>query len=227
MFFKVSILTFLWLLMLVLFIFFLNSIKHFAWFVTDIYKYFFNLTFLFVKGIIKDNVQTLFLTFAPWFFMLFISLLIFNVFGMIPFTFTVTSSLITTFYYSLSFFIALNIIGVLLHFFEFITIFLPSGTPLAITPFLLLIEILSYFARVFSLAIRLFANLMSGHTLLHILGGVAWSLSTSGLSRLSFVLFPGIVIFLVTGLETVIGVMQAYIFLILLSIYLNDVIILH
>ena len=68
---------------------------------------------------------------------------------------------------------------------------------------------------------------MSGHTLLHILAAVAWSQVTFGLSRVSFVLFPGLVIFLITGLETVIGVMQAYVFLILLSIYLSDVVTLH
>lgn len=91
---------------------------------------------------------------------------------MVPYAYTVTSSLITTFFMSLSFFLALNLIGVTIHFFEFLKNFLPAGTPLPMVPFLLIIEILSYFARVFSLAIRLFANLMAGHTLMHILGGV-------------------------------------------------------
>lgn len=84
-----------------------------------------------------------------------------------------TSTLITTFYLSISYFISINIIGITLHKDNFTQVFSPEGIPLAITPFLLLVEIISYFARVASIAIRLFANLMSGHTLLHILMGAA------------------------------------------------------
>ena len=226
-FLKVSNLNFIWLVAFLLIVIFLNSLTSTSWFLKNSYKYVTSMIIQFVRSVIQDNVQTVHLTFFPWFLILFFLILFFNLFGMVPFTFTVTSSLITTFFYALAFFISLNIIGIMLHRFNFIFIFLPSGTPLLITPFLIIIEILSYFARVFSLSIRLFANLMSGHTLLHILAGVAWSQVTFGFSRISFVLFPGIVIFLITGLETVIGIMQAYVFLILLSIYLSDVITLH
>jgi len=88
---------------------------------------------------------------------------------MVPYTFTLTSHLFFTFTLALSVFIGINIIGVRklkLHFFQ---LFFPSGVPLVMGPFLIVIELISYIARVFSLAIRLFANIMSGHTLLKIL----------------------------------------------------------
>jgi ATP synthase subunit 6 len=142
-------------------------------FVKNYFKFFFISLIDFVKTIAKENVQVKYFIFFPWFLILFLNILFCNLLGMVPYSFTVTSSIITTFYYSLSYFIALNVIGICLHYLQFLLLFLPPGTPAAIIPFLILLEILSYVARVFSLAIRLFANLMSGHTLLHILAGVA------------------------------------------------------
>jgi ATP synthase subunit 6 len=92
---------------------------------------------------------------------------------MIPYSFTVTSHLIFTLALSIICFFGINFIGLKKHGFEFFGLFLPSGAPLALAPLLVFIELLSYFARVFSLAIRLFANLMSGHTLLKILSEFA------------------------------------------------------
>ena len=91
--------------------------------------------------------------------------------GMVPYSFTITSSFTVTLYLSLGFFIGVNLIGLLMHGSGMLNLFLPGGAPLPIMPFLVLIEILSYVARVFSLSIRLFANMMSGHTLLKILAG--------------------------------------------------------
>jgi ATP synthase subunit 6 len=191
------------------------------------YKATFLVLVFFVKNVLRENIQVKSLVFFPWFLLLFLNILFFNLIGMVPYAYTVTSSLITTFFMSLSFFLALNLIGVTIHFFDFLKNFLPSGTPLPMVPFLLIIEILSYFARVFSLAIRLFANLMAGHTLMHILGGVIWGQMVVGSNRWGFILLPWFIVFLITGLETVIGGMQAFVFLILLAIYLNDVINLH
>lgn len=91
--------------------------------------------------------------------------------GMIPYSFTVTSHLSLTFFLSLSFFIGVNIFGILNNGFEFLNIFLPSSSPVLITPLLLMVEFVSYIARVFSLSIRLFANMMAGHALMKILSG--------------------------------------------------------
>jgi ATP synthase subunit 6 len=90
---------------------------------------------------------------------------------MIPYSFTVTSHLATTFYLALSAFIGINITAIKKNNLAIFNLFLPKGVPSFIIPFLILIELISYFARVFSLAIRLFANMMSGHTLLKILAG--------------------------------------------------------
>jgi len=91
--------------------------------------------------------------------------------GMIPGVVTVTSHLIFTMYLSLSFFICNNLIGIYYHKEKYFVLFLPDGVPKIIIPFLILIEYVSYFSRIFSLAIRLFANMMAGHILLKILIG--------------------------------------------------------
>jgi ATP synthase subunit 6 len=92
-----------------------------------------------------------------------------NLLGMLPYSMTVTSHLILTLFLSLAFFIGSNIIGVCYHKQSFFSLFLPEGVPLLIIPFLILIEYVSYVSRIFSLAIRLFANMLSGHILLKIL----------------------------------------------------------
>jgi ATP synthase subunit 6 len=94
-----------------------------------------------------------------------------NMVGLIPYSFTATSSFVITFFLALSYFIGINIISVFKNKWTTPNLFLPSGVPLAIAPFLILIEMVSYFAKVFSLSIRLFANMMSGHALLKILIG--------------------------------------------------------
>ena len=124
-------------------------------------------------------------------------------------------------------FLALNSLGIIKNGDNIFVLFLPKGAPLLITPFLVVIEVTSYLARVFSLAIRLFANLMSGHTLLKILSGFGWNLINLG----SFWVFLGflslVIVFLVSGLEIVIAMLQAYVFTILVTIYMSDAISLH
>jgi len=90
---------------------------------------------------------------------------------MIPYSFTVTSHIIFTFSLSLSIFIGINIIGIRTHGFKFFNLFLPKGVPLIIVPLLITIEIISYLIKVFTLSIRLFANMTSGHALLKIIAG--------------------------------------------------------
>ena len=150
---------------------------------------------------------------------------------MIPFSITITSHLILTLTYALSFFIGINIIGILYHKEKWFRLFLPEGVPLFIVPFLFIIECLSYFSRVVSLSVRLFANMLSGHILMKILIGFVWSIALAA-SSISFIwttaaIFPLMVVFCVTFLEIVIAFLQAYVFFVLLSIYLNDVINLH
>lgn len=96
-----------------------------------------------------------------------------NLVGMIPFSFTVTSHIVITLGFATLAFVGINIIGIKTHGFHMLSLFLPSGSPIALAPFLVLIEVVSYSFRVVSLALRLFANLMSGHCLLKILAGFA------------------------------------------------------
>lgn len=137
----------------------------------------------FVEGLVKENVASknkIFRVFTPYVFTVFIFILLANFVGMVPYSFTVTSSLIVTFSIALATFIGINIIGARIHQFSFLALFLPPGCPIFISPFIILIEAVSYIARVFSLSIRLFANMMAGHTLLKILAGFAWQMLTTG-----------------------------------------------
>ena len=123
-------------------------------------------------------------------FYLFFTILLANLFGMVPYSFTITSSFVVTFFLAMTHFVAINHLAAVKHKWQVADLFLPSGAPLAIAPFLILIEAVSYIARVFSLSIRLFANMMSGHALLKILIGFSWALLTSGSIMVLLAAFP-------------------------------------
>lgn len=127
----------------------------------------------FVYNLLVENTGKSAAVYFPYIFSIFIFILTANFIGMIPYTFTTTSHLSLTFTLALFSFIGINIIGLLKHGKNFLSLFLPNGAPLIIAPFLVGVELISYVARVFSLSIRLFANMMSGHTLLKILSGFA------------------------------------------------------
>lgn len=191
------------------------------------FLFFINFLFQFIKNILKDNLFAKKYSFIFIFYFLFLLILISNLLGMIPYSITVTSHFIFTFYYALSFFLGINLIGILYHKEKYFVLFLPDGVPVAIIPFLILIEYVSYFSRVLSLSIRLFANMMSGHILMKILIGFIWTMLSIGSIWLVIAFFPFIIVFCVTGLEFAIAFLQAYVFIVLLSIYLNDVINVH
>ena len=125
--------------------------------------------FNFVTNILKDALSVTKYSFAILLYVVFLFIFISNILGMLPYSMTITSHLILTLYFSLAFFIGNNIIGICYHKQNFFVLFLPEGVPGPIVPFLILIEYVSYLSRIFSLAIRLFANMMSGHILLKIL----------------------------------------------------------
>ena len=117
--------------------------------------------------------------------------------------------------------------GILKHGTGFCNLFLPEGCPLIIIPFLIIIELISYIARMFSLSIRLFANMMSGHTLLHILAKFSWNLVFLGVFGAIFLVIPFGFLSIITLLELSIACLQAYVFTVLFIIYLSDAINLH
>lgn len=184
----------------------------------------------FIENLLKENVTSThrFLqVYFPYIFVIFFFVLQSNFIGMIPYSFTLTSSLMITFSLALGTFIGLNIIGLLIHKFSFLALFLPPGTPTVIAPFIVCIEFISYIARVFSLSIRLFANMMAGHTLLKILAGFTWTMLSVGGIWLLISIFPTIIIFIVTILELAVAFLQTYVFTVLLCLYLRDVTSLH
>lgn len=181
----------------------------------------------FVYNLVYENVGEKGNKYFPFIFVLFIFILTLNLLGMIPYSFTVTSHIIVTFFISLSIFIGITIIGFVHHKLHFFSFFLPAGSPIFLAPLLVVIELVSYVSRAFSLAIRLFANMMSGHSLLKILAGFSWTMLSVGGIFYVLQLVPLIVVFLITGLEIGIACLQAYVFTVLTCIYLNDSINLH
>jgi len=165
--------------------------------------------------------------FFPLVFSLFFFILNINLIGLIPYSFTLTSHIVVTFSLSIAIFIGINIICFRLHGVEFFSLFFPAGTSLVLALLLVPVELLSYIFRPISLGIRLFANMMAGHTLLKVFAGFAWTLmGCSGILFFShfvplFVLLP------LLGLELAVALIQAFVFSVLTCLYLNDSINLH
>jgi len=178
----------------------------------------------FIANMLRDNVGAEGRRYFPFIFTLFMFVLFGNVLGLIPGGFAFTSHVIVTFGMAAVVFIGVTIIGFYRHGLHFLRMFFPEGAPLATAVILVPIELISYFSRPFSLAVRLFANMTVGHIILAVMGGFVVSLGT-------FYVLPGIVPFAflgaVTVLEVGIALLQAYVFTILSCIYLHDAIHMH
>lgn len=180
-----------------------------------------------VLGMLLDNVGPRGQNYFPFIFTLFLFLLIANVIGLVPYSFTITSHLIVTFALALATFIGINIILVREHGFHALSLFLPAGSSLALAFILIPIELVSYFVRPVSLGVRLFANMMAGHTLLKVIAGFAWTMMLAGGGLLIAHTIPLAILVLLMFLELGVAAIQAYVFTILTCIYLNDAIHLH
>ena len=177
--------------------------------------------FNFIAKMISDTAGSKAKPYFPFIFSLFVFVLICNMVGMLPYSFTVTSHIIVTLIMALLIFFAVTVIGFLNHGFKYLSIFVPSGVPVVLLPLITVIEIISYLSRPVSLSVRLFANMMAGHTMLKVFGGVVISLGLlGGWLPLSFSVA-------LTGLEILVAFLQAYVFAILTCIYLNDALNLH
>jgi F-type H+-transporting ATPase subunit a len=173
-------------------------------------------------SLVVDNATRFGSLFFVYFLALSSFLFLSNFFGLFPYAFTLTSQLICTFTLSFIFFFAINFIALMRHLYKVVSLFLPAGTPFPIMPLIVPIEILSYLSRLFSLAIRLFANMMSGHTLLHILLSFLYKLFFSALFFFLFLFLPLLIIQCVLFMEIGISLLQIYVFVSLSSLYLND-----
>ena len=176
--------------------------------------------FQFVAGMVKENVGKEGIKYFPFIFTLFMFILFGNVLGLLPYSFTFTSHIVVNAALSVFIFVAVTIIGFARHGLHYLRLFCPEGTPLPVAIVLVPIEIMSYFIRPVSLSLRLFANMLAGHVLLKVLAGFVFSLGIFG-----FV--PFIAVLAVTLLEMMVALIQAYVFALLSTIYLNDAVHLH
>ncbi len=174
------------------------------------------LSYTLVSKMISDTAGTKAKPYFPFIFSLFMFVLFCNMLGMLPYSFTVTSHIIVTFALATIIFVGVTIIGFVNNGVGYLKLFIPSGVPLFLLPLIVIIEIISYLSRPVSLSVRLFANMMAGHTMLKVFGGFVISLGIiGGWLPLSFTVA-------LTGLEILIAFLQAYVFAILTCIYLND-----
>lgn len=164
--------------------------------------------------------------FLPFVMSIFLFIMFCNLLGMIPGSFTVTSHVIINFALSMTVIFVVLITGFVKHGFHFVHLFMPSGVPKALLIFLTPIELISFFIRPCSLAIRLFANMLAGHILLKVFAGMAADLATAGWVSAVGVL-PVIVNVVIVAFEFFVALLQAYIFTILSSVYLRDALELH
>jgi len=175
----------------------------------------------FVAKMISDTAGKKAKPYFPFIFSLFIFILFCNMVGMLPYSFTVTSHIIVTLTFAVFIFVGVTILGFVIHGFKYLKIFVPSGVPIVLLPIIMIIEIISYLSRPISLSVRLFANMMAGHTMLKVFGGFVISLGlVAGWLPLTFSIA-------LTGLEILVAFLQAYVFAILTCIYLNDALNLH
>ena len=178
------------------------------------------LSYEFIANMIRDNVGRQGRRYFPFIFSLFMFILLANLLGLVPYSFTVTSHIVITFMLALVVFVGVTVIGFLKHGLGFLKFFLPQGVPLYLAPLVIPIEILSYLTRPVSLSLRLFANMLAGHTMLKVFGGFVVLLGVFGVVPLAMVVA-------LTGLEFMIAFLQAYVFAVLTCVYLNDALNLH
>ncbi len=174
------------------------------------------LSYNLISKMISETAGSKAKPYFPFVFSLFMFVLFCNMLGMLPYSFTVTSHIIVTFALAAVIFVGVTIIGFVNHGAGYLKLFIPSGVPLFLLPLIIIIEIISYLSRPVSLSVRLFANMMAGHTMLKVFGGFVISLGIiGGWLPLSFTVA-------LTSLEVLIAFLQAYVFAILTCIYLND-----
>lgn len=174
----------------------------------------------FVSNILGETIGTKGRRYFPFIFTIFMFILMGNLIGMFPYTFTFTSQLIVTFGLAMIAFGMATLVGFMRHGLHYFTLFVPKGAPVYMLPLIIPIEILSYLSRPVSLSVRLFANMMAGHTMLKVFAGFTVALGIFGVAPLA-------VNILLTAFEILVAVLQAYVFTILTCIYFKDSIHLH
>jgi len=182
----------------------------------------------FVANMVRDNAGHDARPYFPFVFAIFMFVLFGNLVGMIPFTFTFTSHIIVTFTLAATVFVFVTVLALMKHGLHFFSFFMPHGAPVMLAPILIPIEVISYLMRPVSLSIRLFANMMAGHTMLKVFAGFT-VMMISGLGAVGFLagLVPLAINIALTGFEFLVAFLQAYVFSILTCLYIRDALELH
>jgi ATP synthase subunit 6 len=211
--------------------FFSSNIKFFEYksffFIPNSWQFIIESLYEIVSKLLFDNINIEGEKYFPFISVIFTFIFFSNLIGLVPYSFTVTSHLFVTFTLSFSIFIGLNIIGSLRHKLNMLSLFIPANTSFGLALILVPIEFISYIAKPISLGARLFINLMAGHTLLKVIAGFSWSFVLLE-NSLSFAhIIPLLLLVILMGLELAVAIIQAYVFVILTCIYLNDCVNLH
>jgi F-type H+-transporting ATPase subunit a len=181
------------------------------------------MSYEFVASTIRLTAGNDGMRFFPFIFSLFMFVLIANLVGLIPFTFSVTSQIIVTFALAVLVIGIVIVYGFFKHGMHFLGLFVPPGVTPILLPFIVLIEVISFAARPISLSVRLFANMLAGHITLKVMGGFVVSLLGAGAFAILSPL-PLAAVVALTALELLVAVLQAYVFAILTCVYINDAI---
>jgi F-type H+-transporting ATPase subunit a len=184
-------------------------------------------SFASLNSMVREQIGRANEIYLPFIYSFFFFVLIANLSGNVPYSYTITTSIIVSIGLSFTIFIGVTILGLSIHKVHFFSFFIPSGTPLALVPMLVLIELISYVARAFSLGIRLFANMTAGHTLMKIVSTLLYQLFTSSILVALVALAPFALFLAIMGLELAVSCIQAYVITILTCSYIKDAIQLH
>ena len=176
----------------------------------------------FVAGMVRSACGETGMRFFPLVFSLFMFILICNLVGLIPYSFTVTSHIIITVSLALLVFFTVIIVGVMENGLHFFKLFVPSGVPIYILPLVVAIEIISFLSRPLSHSVRLFANMLAGHITLNVFGGFVVMLLGAGLGVKALAVLPFAMTIGIYALELLVAFLQAYVFAMLTCMYLND-----
>lgn len=165
--------------------------------------------------------------FFPFVFSIFMFVLVGNLIGLVPYSFTYTSHIAVTFALAAIVFVLTTVVALSLHGWKFFSYFFPEGTPVLLAPLIIPIEIISYLSRLVSLSVRLFANMVAGHVMLIVFSTFVVMLGSAGLVGIIGASLPLAVNVAMYGFELLVAFLQAYVFAILTSIYLHDAVHLH
>lgn len=180
-----------------------------------------------LNSMVREQIGSHNEVYLPFIYSLFFFILVGNLISNVPYSFAVTASGVVSIGLSLTIFIGVTILAFYIHGLKFFSFFVPAGTPLGLVPLLVLIELLSYSARALSLGVRLFANIVAGHTLLKILSTYLYQLFTGSLIVAVITLIPFAIFLALVGLEIAVSLIQAFVFTLLVCSYLKDAIELH